>query len=506
MEGYKNLIGKTAIVTGSARGIGAGIAIDLGKRGANVVVNYTSQRGEVAAAAVSKRIEAGGSNVATVQANVADMSDLQKLVDAALILSENRKVDIVVHNAATGDDCYLEDMTERFYEDQTDANLKAPIFLTKLVLPYIAQGGRIVMITSVSARMGIPQQTVYAATKAALEGICKVWATELGKKHGITVNCVSPGPVATDMWTECEPEVVADFQPAIDATPAAARVGEVSDIVPILAFAPFARAMHIQSIPMWVGSSNNYAYLVVDDKSKDAVIIDPANPDEVAPVLQEQIKAGKINLTAIVNTHHHWDHAGGNKKLLAFSEFKGKPIIGGKDCEGVTQTPKNGEGFKIGDIAVKALYTPCHTQDSICWFMEDSTGRVVFTGDTLFHGGCGRFFEGSAEEMNTALNKTLSSIPDDTKVYPGHEYTKANVKFAVSVSQSEPVKKLEAFAENNKETQGKFTIGDEKKHNVFMRMDDPVIQEATGKTDPIEVMAKLREMKNSFQPPPEQKL
>ncbi|TVY29375.1 putative hydroxyacylglutathione hydrolase [Lachnellula hyalina] len=273
-----------------------------------------------------------------------------------------------------------------------------------------------------------------------------------------------------------------------------------------LAFVPFARAMHIQSIPMWVGSSNNYAYLVVDDKSKDAVIIDPANPDEVAPVLQEHIKAGKINLTAIVNTHHHWDHAGGNKKLLAFSEFKGKPIIGGKDCEGVTQTPKNGEGFKIGDIAVKALYTPCHTQDSICWFMEDSTGKVVFTGDTLFHGGCGRFFEGSAEEMNTALNKTLASIPDDTKVYPGHEYTKANVKFAISVSQSEPVKKLEAFADNNKETQGKFTIGDEKQHNVFMRMDDPVIQKATGKTDPIEVMAKLREMKNSFKPPPEQKL
>ena len=72
---------------------------------------------------------------------------------------------------------------------------------------------------------------------------------------------------------------------------------------------------------------------------------------------------------------------------LAHSEFKGKPIIGGKDCEGVTRTPKNGEGFKIGDIAVKALYTPCHTQDSICWFMEDSTGRVIFTGDTLFHGG-----------------------------------------------------------------------------------------------------------------------
>ncbi|KAF8866703.1 Metallo-hydrolase/oxidoreductase [Acephala macrosclerotiorum] len=256
--------------------------------------------------------------------------------------------------------------------------------------------------------------------------------------------------------------------------------------------------MHIQSIPMWTGSSDNYAYLVTDDKTKDTLLIDPANPEEVAPVVKELISSGKINLTAIVNTHHHWDHAGGNNKLLAIPEFKGKPIIGGKDCEGVTQTPKNGEGFKLGDIDVKALYTPCHTQDSICWFMEDSTGKVIFTGDTLFHGGCGRFFEGTPEEMHTALNKTLAAVPDDTKVYPGHEYTKANVKFAVSVLQSDPVKKLQAFAENNKETQGKFTIGDEKKHNVFMRVDDPEIQKATGQTDPTEVMKKLREMKNSF--------
>ncbi|PQE23714.1 hydroxyacylglutathione hydrolase protein [Rutstroemia sp. NJR-2017a WRK4] len=276
--------------------------------------------------------------------------------------------------------------------------------------------------------------------------------------------------------------------------------------------------MHIQSIPMWVGGSNNYAYLVMDEGSREAVVLDPANPEEVVPVLKPQLLDGTINLTAIVNTHHHWDHAGGNAKLLAYPEFEGKPVIGGKDCERVTTTPKNGEGFKIGDISVKALYTPCHTQDSICWFMEDSTGRAVFTGDTLFHGGCGRFFEGTAEEMHTALNKTLAALPDDTKVYPGHEYTKANVKFAVSVSQSEPVKKLEAFAEANKETQGKFTIGDEKvrhvttwvwlidvvlmklfqKHNVFMMVDDPEIQKATGETEPVKVMAKLREMKNNF--------
>lgn len=102
---------------------------------------------------------------------------------------------------------------------------------------------------------------------------------------------------------------------------------------------------------------------------------------------------------------------------LAYSEFSGKPIIGGKDCEGVTKTPANGEGFNIGSIAVKALYTPCHTQDSICWFMQDGDDKAVFTGDTLFHGGCGRFFEGTPQEMETALNKTLAALPDDTKVY-----------------------------------------------------------------------------------------
>lgn len=183
---------------------------------------------------------------------------------------------------------------------------------------------------------------------------------------------------------------------------------------------------------------------------------------------------------------------------LAHSEFSGKPIIGGKDCEGVTKTPSDGSSFNLGSIAIKALYTPCHTQDSICWYMTDGAEKVVFTGDTLFHGGCGRFFEGNAEEMHTALNKTLAALPDDTKVFPGHEYTKANVKFAASVLQTEPIKKLQAFAENNKETQGKFTIADEKKHNVFMLVDDPEIQKITGQTDPVGVMAKLREMKNSY--------
>jgi hydroxyacylglutathione hydrolase len=218
----------------------------------------------------------------------------------------------------------------------------------------------------------------------------------------------------------------------------------------------------------------------------------------VLPVLKE--KSETLKLTAIMNTHHHWDHAGGNSKILDALPSK-VPVIGGKDCEAVTKTPSHGSTFSIGkNIQVTALHTPCHTQDSICWFMEDKTtnDRVVFTGDTLFIGGCGKFFEGNGTEMNKALNEVLAGLPDDTKVFPGHEYTKSNVKFLVKVDGgNSAIKALEKFADENKETQGKFTIGQEKKHNVFMRTSDEDMRKVTGKSDPNEVMAALREMKNA---------
>ena len=142
--------------------------------------------------------------------------------------------------------------------------------------------------------------------------------------------------------------------------------------------------------------------------------------ERVAPVLKEHIDGGKINLTAIVNTHQFVFPTGTIRNLLILwsvtgttqaaiprsydnlsrpcmtlahlnaqlSQFKGLSVIGGKDCDDVTRTPKHEETFKIGEgISVKALHTPCHTQDSICWLMEDGNERVVFTGDTLFIGG-----------------------------------------------------------------------------------------------------------------------
>lgn len=256
------------------------------------------------------------------------------------------------------------------------------------------------------------------------------------------------------------------------------------------------RNMHIHSIPMRWGSGDNYAYLVIDEPTRHSWIIDPAAPKDIAKYLD----ANKVHfdLKAIVNTHHHYDHSDGNKHYHA--KYPSLPVIAGKDSPLVTYTPSHKEVIDLGDnITITALHTPCHTQDSICYYAKDAkTGeQAVFTGDTLFASGCGRFFEGTGEEMDVALNSVLAKLPKETKVYFGHEYTKSNVRFSKTVLDNEALRALEKYADTHEYTTGVFTIGDELEYNPFMRLGDPAIQRATGKTVTGEVMTQLREMKNN---------
>lgn len=260
-----------------------------------------------------------------------------------------------------------------------------------------------------------------------------------------------------------------------------------------------ARTMHIEPIRMRWGHGDNYAYLVVDDATREATLIDPAEPDEVIPYIDELSAEGVIKLTSIINTHHHFDHAGGNEQVLDHYELN--TCIAGKDSECVTKTPKHCEKFSIGkNIEVEALHTPCHTQDSICFYMHDvkTHERAVFTGDTLFIAGCGRFFEGTPAQMAQALTGILAKLPDDTKVYPGHEYTRSNVKFVKTILNNEHVDKLSEYAEQHEQTTGQFTIGDEKKYNPFMMIDSEVVKQALELQDRVEVMGRLRELKNKM--------
>jgi len=184
------------------------------------------------------------------------------------------------------------------------------------------------------------------------------------------------------------------------------------------------------------------------------------------------------------------------------------PVFGGQGPASAPIIPalnkpvKQGDKFTLGEnLDITCLSTPSHTHDSICYHVVSrSDGKqCVFTGDTLFQAGCGRFFEGTPEEMHKSLNTTLASLPDATIVYPGHEYTKSNLAFARSVDKQNPaLDRLEKLVEANPVTTGKSTIKDEKEWNPFMRIQDESIKKATGKTDPVEVMGELRTLKNKF--------
>ncbi|XP_076853389.1 hydroxyacylglutathione hydrolase-like protein isoform X2 [Brachyhypopomus gauderio] len=190
---------------------------------------------------------------------------------------------------------------------------------------------------------------------------------------------------------------------------------------------------------------DNYMYLVIDEQSKAAVAVDPAVPHR----LLEIVKREGVTLTAVLTTHHHWDHARGNEALV--KELPDLRVYGGDDrITGLTHKVTNGQELKFNSVNVRCLFTPCHTSGHMCYFMweDDCTDSpAVFTGDTLFVGGCGRFFEGTAEQMYHNLIEVLGALPHDTKIFCGHEYTIKNLKFAMLVEpENEKVKEMLSWA------------------------------------------------------------
>eukprot|EP00271_Cylindrocystis_brebissonii_P016368 TRINITY_DN3983_c0_g1_i1.p1 TRINITY_DN3983_c0_g1~~TRINITY_DN3983_c0_g1_i1.p1 ORF type:complete len:258 (+),score=79.20 TRINITY_DN3983_c0_g1_i1:208-981(+) len=248
--------------------------------------------------------------------------------------------------------------------------------------------------------------------------------------------------------------------------------------------------------------SDNYAYLLVDEASGSAAAVDPVEPEKVLAAAQ----AAAVRITKVLTTHKHWDHAGGNEGMKRL--LPGIEVLGGAldHVAGGTTAVQDGMRFAFGgNMEVLAMHTPCHTAGHICYYVTSTDGSAdpaVFTGDTLFVGGCGRFFEGSAEEMHSALELKLGRLPPNTQVFCGHEYTVKNLEFACSVDGANAALQQKLREARELRQKGLPTIpssiGGELQFNPFMRCRDPALQAATGKSDPIEVMAELRRLKNEF--------
>ncbi|GCB65989.1 hydroxyacylglutathione hydrolase, mitochondrial isoform X1 [Scyliorhinus torazame] len=249
--------------------------------------------------------------------------------------------------------------------------------------------------------------------------------------------------------------------------------------------------------------ADNYMYLLIDNETKEAAVVDPVEPQKVV----EAVKKHGVKLTTVLTTHHHWDHAGGNEELVM--KVPDLQVYGGDDrIRALTCRATHKKTFQVGSLNVRCLFTPCHTSGHICYFVtkeNSSEAPAVFTGDTLFVAGCGKFFEGSGEEMYRALIDILGSLPPETRVYCGHEYTINNLKFARHVEPNNAaIKQKLAWAKEHYGL-GKptipSTIGEEFSYNPFMRVREKSVQEHVGKKDAISTMDAIRKEKDKFQVP-----
>lgn len=245
--------------------------------------------------------------------------------------------------------------------------------------------------------------------------------------------------------------------------------------------------------------ADNYAYLLIDDSSKQAAVLDPAEP---ALVLAAAQKEG-VNISSVLTTHHHADHAGGNQEMA--QKISGLKVYGGKldKVSACTNNLDHNDTFQVGAVSVTALHTPGHTRGSMCYYCTDSSGnKAVFTGDTMFVGGCGRLFECSYEDLYRSLADVLGKLPPETQVYVGHEYTIKNLEFAVAVDKSnDSLKQMLGWAKEQRLGR-KFTVPTTLRNewliNPFLRAGDESMKSVCPGCSPVDVFTKLRQQKDRF--------
>ena len=229
---------------------------------------------------------------------------------------------------------------------------------------------------------------------------------------------------------------------------------------------------------------DNYSYLIIDETKNNACVVDPSEAIPVINFLEKK----NVNLKYILNTHHHFDHIGGNNEL----KKKYSSIVVGykhdaKRIPGIDVLVDNNQIWKADNFEARIIYIPGHTKGHIGFYFFNE--KLIFTGDTLFSLGCGRIFEGTHKEMYESLNR-IKNLPKDTKIYCGHEYTLQNSKFCIkydseNLNLQNKITKINEKLERNIPTIPS-TLKDEIECNIFLKAEN------------IESFSKLRELKDNF--------
>ncbi len=257
--------------------------------------------------------------------------------------------------------------------------------------------------------------------------------------------------------------------------------------------------MEIKRIPVL---ADNYVFVLSDLKQKKAAVIDPA----VASPILDYLAKINCQLVAIFNTHHHYDHVGGNKELI--QHFPDLCVYGGVEDKGRIPHQqvflKQDDTVQFADRVGQVFFVPGHTRAHIAYYFPpieaEETGEL-FCGDTIFAGGCGRLFEGTPSQMVDSISK-LRQLPDNTRVWCAHEYTLSNLKFAVTVDRENVALQERYKAGQQARSQHIPTVpsllGIEKQTNPFLRWDTPELQATANITQPARVFGRIRGMKDNF--------
>ncbi len=229
---------------------------------------------------------------------------------------------------------------------------------------------------------------------------------------------------------------------------------------------------------------DNYSYLIIDEKYNNACVVDPSEAEPIINFVEKK----NVKLKFILNTHHHYDHVGGNNAL---KKKYGTKIVGFKnDKERIPNIDillENNQIWKSENFEAKIIHIPGHTSGHICFYFIKE--KIAFTGDTLFSLGCGRIFEGTYEQMYNSLNK-LKKLPPDTKIYCGHEYTLQNSLFCSKYDKNNKNLEKKILEINDKMKKNlptiPSTIKEELTCNIFLRAKN------------LKDFSKLRDLKDNF--------